>query len=51
LIALVCVTVGKVGYYSVEWGIRKVAPPAVAAIEIHRLPQPVAETKRSKLDR
>jgi hypothetical protein len=45
---LVCLTLSKISYYSVEWGIRKLAPPVAAAIEVHRIPQSVSETKRDK---
>lgn len=51
MILLVCLTMGKIGYYSVEWGVKKLAPPAEAALEIHRVPQVANETKRDKLAR
>ncbi len=51
LIGLVCLSAGKISYYAIEWGVQKLAPPAVAAIEVHRLPRSVTETKRDKAER
>ncbi len=52
--ALVCLTIGKLSYYSVEWGIKKFVPPVIAAaLEEKRAGYavPARESKRAKAER